>query len=101
MSTIDSKNLKQAPIPVAEPLPLNELGTLLAHHYGLTNGLYDLLIEYQIGSGNAGPDNAHLVPSVMVGAKSFGLIPVTIKGPNTIDASLFAPKKSRRKANKP
>lgn len=97
--SIDAKTRKQQPIPVAAPLSLEDLAVLLVKHYGLSEGTYDLLLQYQIGTGAVGPDKDHLVPGVMMGVSHVGLAPSTKSGPSTVDASLVNPtKKPRRKS---
>lgn len=90
----------QTPSPIESPLSMAELAAVLVKHYGLSKGLFDVMVEYQIGTGKAGPDKDSVVPSVMVGAVRIGLIPATTIGPTTVDAELLAPKKNRRKGDK-
>ena len=98
MST-EAKTQAQRPDPVESPLSLREIAELLVKHYALTAGLYDLLVEFQIGTGAVGPDKENLVPGAMIGVSRLGLVQSTKPGPNTIDASLVNPaKKSRKKA---
>lgn len=96
--SIDTKTLEQHPTPVDAPLSLGELAVLLVKHYGLTEGTFDLMLQYQIGTGAVGPDKNHLVPGVMMGVSQVGLIPSPKVGPNTVDASLINPTKSRAKS---
>lgn len=99
MST-EAKTQAQRPDPIESPLSLREIAELLVKHYALTDGLYDLLVEYHIGTGAVGPDKENLVPGAMIGVSRLGLVPSTKSGPNTIDASLANPaKKSRKKAS--
>ncbi len=87
-------------VPVGATLSLRELGVLLVKHYALTEGLYDLMLEYQIGLGAVGPDKDHLVPGAMIGVSGFGLVPSINPGVNTIDAAVVNPaKKPRRRAS--
>lgn len=97
MST-EARPIKEPPVPVDSPLPLQDLGPLLVKHYGLNEGLFDLMIEYQFGTGAVGPDKDHLVPGVMIGVARVGLVPVGKIGPNTVNASeVNPPAKGRRK----
>jgi hypothetical protein len=96
MST-EAKTQAQRPDPVESPLSLQEVAELLIKHYALTDGLYDLLVEYQIGTGAVGPDKDNLVPGAMIGVSRLGLVPATKPGPNTINASLVNPAKKPRK----
>ncbi len=87
----------QMPTPVEAPLTLKELTSLLVRHYGLREGTFDLMVEYQIGTGAVGPDKEHLLPGLMVGIAKVGLVPSHKAGPVTVDASEANP---RRKAQK-
>lgn len=85
--------------PVATPLSLQDLATVLIKHYGLHEGCYDLMIEFQIGVGAVGPAPEALSPGVMIGVSKVGLIPSKSTGPATVDAAIVNPaKKSRKKA---
>ena len=95
--SIESKPLEQQPIPVDAPLSLGDLAVLLVKHYGLSEGTFDLMLQYQIGAGAVGPDKEHLVPGVMVGVSQVGLVPSTKVGPTTVDASLVNPTTKPRK----
>lgn len=89
----------QPPKPVDSPLSINDLGPLLVKHYGLTDGLFDLMIEYQLGTGAVGPDKDHLLPGVMIAVARVGLMPVSKIGPNTVNATeVNSSAKRRRKA---
>lgn len=88
---------EQHPAAVEAPLSMAELAILLVKHYGLNEGTYDLLVQYQLGTGAVGPDKDRLVPGVMVGVSHIGLIPSTNVGPSTVDASLVNPAKKYRK----
>lgn len=78
---------------VAAPLDMHEIATVLVKHYGLHSGQYNLLIEFQFGISNIGPDPKVSIPGVMVGIKKLGLIPHTEEqsGPFTIDAAVVNP----------
>jgi hypothetical protein len=60
------------------PLSMKELSQVLAKHYGLPPGKYDLRIEFQIGTGPVGPENDRL-PGMVLGIKSIGLGRVQIE----------------------
>jgi len=96
MST-DEKTLEQHPAPISSPLSMRELAAVLVKHYGLTEGKYDLMVEFQIGTGAVGPDKDSVVPGAMIGVSRVGLIPATKMGPNTIDAASITPTKKPRK----
>ncbi len=95
--SIDAKTLGKTPAPVGAPLSLSDLAVLLVKHYGLNEGTFDLMLQYQIGAGPVGPDKDHLVPGVMMGVSQIGLVPSTNLGPSTVDASLVNPVKKPRK----
>lgn len=81
---------------------MRDLAAVLIRHYGLHEGLYDLLIEFQVGVGAVGPDPTALTPGAMIGVSRVGLIPSRSKGPTTVDAAIINPtKKAPRKTAKP
>ena len=96
MST-DAKAPEQQPSPINPPLSMRDLASVLVKHYELTDGTYDLMVEFQIGTGAVGPDKDNLVPGAMIGVSRVGLMPTTKLGPNTVNASLVNPKKKLRK----
>ena len=96
MST-DAKAPEQQPSPINPPLSMRDLASVLVKHYELTAGTYDLMVEFQIGTGAVGPDKDNLVPGAMIGVSRVGLMPTTKLGPNTVNASLVNPKKKLRK----
>lgn len=100
MSTIKSAAAPVAPVPVESPVSTSELTSILIKHYGLHEGRYDLLIEYQIGVGPVGPDPTKLVPGVMFGIGRIGLLAAKGDGPTTVDAAMVnpAPVKQRKVA---
>ncbi len=90
----------QRPIPISPTISLKDLAGILVQHYGLNEGIFDLMVEYQIGIGAVGPDKDSLVPGAMIGISRVGLIPTTKLGPNTVDASQVNPgKKTRKRAS--
>lgn len=98
MST-DAKAPEQNPAPIDPPLSMRDLAAVLVRHYGLTEGTYDLMVEFQIGTGAVGPDRDNPLPGVTTGVSRVGLIPTAKAGPNTVDAALINPgKKLRKKA---
>lgn len=100
MST-DAKAPEQHPSPINPPLSMRDLASVLVKHYELTDGTYDLMVEFQIGTGAVGPDKDNLVPGAMIGVSRVGLMPTTKLGPNTVNASLVNPKKKLRKKTAP
>lgn len=78
---------------------MKELASLLIKHYGIREGLFDLMIEYQLGTGAVGPDKEHLLPGLMIGIAKVGLVPSAKANPLTVDASDVNPSpKTRRKS---
>lgn len=96
MST-DTEAPEQFLAPSSPTLSMRDLASVLVKHYGLTEGIYDLMVEYQIGTGAVGPDNDNLVPGAMIGVSRVGLVQTTKQGPNTVDAALINPTKKLRK----
>lgn len=83
---------------VKEPLPISEIGKMLIKHYGLTDGLFDILVEFGVGFGAVGPRPEEIVPGVMIGVSKIGLIQVAQKGPSTLSAAeVNPPRKSKKK----
>lgn len=84
--------------PVESPLSLKELAIALVKHYKLKKGAYDLLLEYQIGTGGVGPDKDSLVPGVMIGVCRVGLVSAAREGPNSVDAAeIYAAERAKKK----
>lgn len=79
------------PVPVEPPLSMRDLTTVLIKHYGIHEGRYDLLIEFQIGMGAVGPDPASLNPGAMIGVSKVGLMPAKGNAPTSVDAMLVNP----------
>ncbi len=78
------------------PLTIRELTKVLVKHYGLKQGEYDLLVEYQIGTGAVGPDKDNMLPGAMIGVSRIGLTPATTVGPTTVDAAVTNPSKKSK-----
>ena len=96
MST-DKAATNWTPVPVEAPLSMRDLAGVLVKHYGIHEGHFDLLIEFQIGMGAVGPDPSALTPGAMIGVSRVGLIPSKTEGPTTVDAALINPAKKLRK----
>lgn len=96
MSTETPKTLQQI-APVRPPLSLKEVAAVLVKHYGLNEGVFDLMVEFQIGVGAIGPDKDKAVPGAMIGVSKIGLLPSKIPGPNTVDAAVINPEKKPSK----
>lgn len=103
MLPTDSKTIEvaEAIAPIHPPISLRDLASVLVQHYGLHEGRYDLLVEFQIGVGAVGPDPSSLTPGAMIGVSRVGLMPSKDDGPTTVDAAIVNPaKKPRKKAAK-
>lgn len=95
MSTDTGKT--ELPSPIKPPISIKDLTEVLVKHYGIHEGQYDLLVEFQIGTGAAGPTPDRVVPSAMIGIAGVGLVNSPRPGPNTIDAAEVNPKGKPRK----
>jgi hypothetical protein len=78
---------------------LKEITEILVRHHGIREGLYDLLLEFQIGIGAAGPDPSSVVPSAMVGVRRIGLTKTTTPGASTVDAAAISPPVEAKKSS--
>lgn len=70
---------------------MRDLTILLIKHYGIHEGCYDLLVEFQIGMGAVGPDPASLTPGAMIGVSKVGLMLAKENGSSSVDAGLVNP----------
>lgn len=94
-----STDLAQAHQAVESPLSMRELSEVLVKHYGLHEGSFDLLIEFQVGMGLVGFDPINTNPGAMIGVSRIGLIPALVISHTTVDAAVINPaKKSRKKS---
>jgi hypothetical protein len=77
---------------------MKELSQVLAKHYGLPEGTYDLRIEFQIGTGPVGPADDRL-PGMVLGVKSIGLGRARITSGNqeSVDRKLESEQAPKRK----
>lgn len=82
--------------PVEAPLSMRELAAVLVKHYGLHEGYYNLLVEFQIGTGPVGPPSS-VTPGAIIGVSKVGLMPASECGPMTVDAAEVNPLKKARK----
>jgi len=87
-------NIPPGAKPVAEPLTTKALTELLVKHYGLTEGLYDAMIEFRIGTGGIGPSPEVQVPGVIIGITGMGLVRVEKLGAGTVDAAVVNPRQA-------
>ena len=90
MST-DDQNRSLLPGPVEPPLSMRDLTSVLINHYGLHEGCYDLLVEFQVGVGPVGPNPASLTPGAMIGVSKIGLVLAKENGQSSVDAGLVNP----------
>lgn len=97
MSDISNSNAPvMAAVPIEAPLSMIELATVLIKHYGLHEGTFDVLIEFQIGVGAVGPTPETLNPGAMISVSRVGLMPTTVIRPTTVDAKVVNPKKAAK-----
>lgn len=78
-------------------LSLKELATVLVKNFGLTDGLFDLSIEFQIGVGGVGSDPTTLIPGATIGVSKIGIQKTTVKSANTVDAGEINSKPKKKK----
>lgn len=78
------------------PLSLQEVTQLLIKHYGIKDGQFDLLVNFQIGAGMFGPAPDQASPGVAVSVQEIGLVPSTKPSHMTVDAAKVG--KQKRKA---
>lgn len=99
MPTDKAKELPDKP----EPLSLKELAAVLVRHYGLTEGLYDVLVEFKIGVGAVAPSDEPRIPGAIVGVSRVGLNPVTEASTNAavVDAAEVGTRTVRRASRTP
>lgn len=94
MSSTDKISSVDKPEIPGTSLSIRELTTtVLIKHYGIHEGLFDLLIEFHLGVGAVGPDPNELSPGAMIGISRIGLNPSTNTGPMSIDAAIVNPRK--------
>lgn len=85
------------PAPIGTPLSARDLTSVLIKHYGLHEGLYDLLVEFQISVGAVGPDPSSLSPGAIVGLGRIGLAPAIPNSSMATDAAVVNPMKKTSK----
>lgn len=74
-------------------ITLKELTEMLIDKFSISDGKYDLAVEFAIGVGKVGPNEETILPGVMIGVSKLGLIAATEDGPNVVDAKSMQPKK--------
>jgi len=71
----------------------------LIKHFGHKEGLFDLSVHFQIGTGAFGPNKESLMPGAMIGLSGVGLKKMAEAGANTLDASkVNSPSKGKKKS---
>ena len=73
--------------PSPQPLPLKEVAELLVKHYGLSEGLWELALEMQVGVGQFGATPDAALPGAAFGVSRVGLARVAVAGPRTVNAA--------------
>ncbi|MGR9117408.1 MAG: hypothetical protein ACU85E_16780 [Gammaproteobacteria bacterium] len=86
--------------PLTPALSLRDMTELLIKHYGIHEGKFNLLIEFQIGTGLSGPTHESLCPSTFVGVSKIGLMPTTSEAAITVDAAVVNPMKPKKPQKK-
>ena len=71
---------------------LAEVAELLIRKAGLTDGLWAIGVNFNIGIAMAGPDKEHVRPSALVGVDQLILTRATEPGPLVCDAALITAK---------
>jgi hypothetical protein len=91
---------KKLPFPtnaVADPLSIQDIGVLLVKHYGLHEGIFEIMLQFQVGVGPVGPDPTQMMPGAMIGIQKIGLLKSKTASPSTIDASKVNPRPAQPK----
>lgn len=83
-------------VVVNYPLSLPDLTALMIKHYGLHEGLYELMVEFQVGMGSVGPHPDAQLPGAMVGLSKLGLVKVVAAGKTTVDAAAINPAPAKK-----
>lgn len=80
-----------------EKLSPKDLTAVLIKHYDLHEGVFDLSIEFCIGTGISGPSPESMYPTAMIGVSTFSLILTEIETPFSVDAAVVNPAKKTTK----
>lgn len=86
--------------PVGVPLSIRELTDVLIKHYGLHEGCYELIVEFQLGKGAISPEPGTSLPGLIFGVSKVGLIPSAAGGATGVDAAISNPAKKPLKKTK-
>lgn len=81
-------------------MSLADLAVVLIKHHGITEGLFNASIEFNIGVGEMGPTPDSVLPGAMIGVSRVGLAKAVQPGPNTVDAAKVNPAKKTRATKK-
>lgn len=84
---MSTKKIIKPPEIVGKELSIKDLTEVLIRHYGLKEGRYELLIQFKIGMGSAGPTPEEKLPSAIVGLNKISLVKTEGDGPMVVDAS--------------
>lgn len=68
-------------------LPMRELAKVLARHFAITDGLWDLTVEFKLGAATMGPSEELVLPTAVASVSRVGLKAAEKVGPLTIDAA--------------
>lgn len=66
---------------------LQELTEILVKQQGLSEGHWQLMVEFGFGASNAGPNEKDVKPTALIAVQALGLSRAPGPGPLTIDAS--------------
>lgn len=99
MSTKNSSEQNIAP-PPDESMNIRALTELLIRHFGHRDGLFDLVIQFQIGAGAFGPSKDDVLPSAIVGVSGVGLKQVEKPGANSVDAAIVNPAQKQKRTKR-
>lgn len=90
-------NLTKATTQETHALTLRETAEAIVKHFGIHEGLYDLLVEFNIGIGAVGPTPEATSPGAVIGVSKIGIVKVSAAGCNTVDAAVCNPAKSPKR----
>lgn len=97
---MESINFPQ-PEVIGVPLSMRELTEALIKHYGLHEGQYDLMMEFQVSMGGIGPDPSQPLPGAAFAINRVGLSVATAASTSPVDASVCNPKEGRKSTAAP
>lgn len=80
-------------------LSLHDLTVTLIKHFGVHEGLYELSFEMQMGAGGMADHAGHHLPGAFFMIRQAGLVKVTKRGLNTVDAAQVNPVRPKRAAS--